>query len=107
MEKKELPPCVPRTDESPPHTHGAVMRWQAPFYDLGCALVGLGRRFREETLRRAALEPGERVLDVGCGTGVLTRLAAEAVGEAGEVIGIDPALRMIAAARRLGVLGGT
>ena len=76
------------------------MRWQAPFYDAGCALIGLGRRFRQETLRHAALKPGEWVLDVGCGTGVLTRLAAEAVRPNGEVIGIDPAPRMIAVARR-------
>ncbi len=86
--------------ESVPRTRGAVMRWQAPFYDAGCALIGLGRKFRQETLRHAALQPGERVLDVGCGTGVLTRLAAQAVGPAGSVVGLDPAPRMIAVARR-------
>lgn len=81
-------------------TRGAVMNWQAPFYDFGCRLVGLGERFRAQTLCYAALRPGERVLDVGCGTGVLTRLAAAAVGPSGQAIGIDPAPRMIAVARR-------
>lgn len=75
------------------------MNWQAPFYDLGCELIGLGRGFRLETLRHAALKPGETVLDVGCGTGVLTRLAAEAVGPMGQAVGIDPAPNMIAVAR--------
>lgn len=91
----------PRRQELTPKTHGAVMNWQAPFYDLGCVLVGLGKWFRRETLRHAELIPGERVLDVGCGTGVLTRQAAEAVGPSGAVIGIDPAPKMIKAARRV------
>jgi ubiquinone/menaquinone biosynthesis C-methylase UbiE len=104
--------------EPAPATRGAVMNWQAPFYDLGCRLVGLGPRFRRWTLNHAALRAGERVLDVGCGTGVLTRLAAESVGGAGEgasgtsmsraprlapvgeAIGIDPGAAMIAVARR-------
>ncbi|MBI4714979.1 MAG: methyltransferase domain-containing protein [Nitrospirae bacterium] len=73
--------------------------WLAPFYDRYCSKVGLGPKFREETLRHAALRPGERVLDVGCGTGVLTRLAARTVGSEGSVVGIDPYPKMIQIAR--------
>jgi ubiquinone/menaquinone biosynthesis C-methylase UbiE len=86
--------------EPAPATRGAVMSGSAPFYDLGCRLVGLGQRFRRWTLNHAALRAGEQVLDVGCGTGVLTHLAAQAVGETGEAIGIDPGPAMIAVARR-------
>lgn len=83
-------------DEPSAHTQGMTMNWAAPFYDLYCPAVGLGRGFRAQTLSYAAIRPGERILDVGCGTGVLTRLAAEAAGSA---TGIDPAARMIQVAR--------
>ena len=84
----------PRTE-----THGLPLNWLAPVYDRLFSTFGLGPAFRETTLRHAALKPGERVLDVGCGTGVLTRLTAEVVGEKGHVIGIDPATKMISIAK--------
>lgn len=52
-----------------------------------------------ELVRLADLRPGERVLDVGCGTGVVTRLAAERVGDDGAVAGLDINPAMLAVAR--------
>lgn len=91
----------------PPRTEGVTMGWAAPVYDWYCPKLGLGEAFRRETLRHAALQPGERVLDVGCGTGVLTRLAAQAVGPDGMVIGVDAAPAMIAMARRQATASGS
>lgn len=48
----------------------------------------------------AALAPGERVLDVACGTGLVSLAAARAVGAQGSVLGVDIAEQMVAAARR-------
>lgn len=49
---------------------------------------------------RAAPRPGERALDVACGTGVVTRLAAERMGS-GRVVGLDINAGMLAVARSL------
>lgn len=48
----------------------------------------------------ASLAPGERVLDVACGTGLATFAAARAVAPGGEVVGVDLSGRMIELARR-------
>ncbi|WP_315806882.1 MULTISPECIES: class I SAM-dependent methyltransferase [unclassified Bradyrhizobium] len=50
-------------------------------------------------LEPLALKPGERVLDVGAGTGRLAEFAAHLVGPGGRVVGIDPLESRIAIAR--------
>lgn len=50
-------------------------------------------------LDMAALRPGERVLDIACGTGLVSLRAAAAVGPAGAVVGTDISEGMVQAAR--------
>jgi len=56
-----------------------------------------------KTIRRMELRPGERVLDLGCGSGWATRLLARLVGEGpdgfGQVVGLDVSDEMIREAR--------
>lgn len=59
-----------------------------------------------ELVERAALERGERVLDLACGTGVVARLAAPRVGLTGQVIGLDLNEGMLAVARTLPTTSG-
>jgi SAM-dependent methyltransferase len=59
--------------------------------------VALRRRF----LRRLGIARGERVLEVGCGSGVVLRDLARLVGRSGRVAGIDPSRRAVTAARAL------
>jgi SAM-dependent methyltransferase len=60
----------------------------------------------KDLIRAADLRPGERVLDVACGTGLIARLAAEQVGPNGAVTGIDLAADMIDVAKSVPPLAG-
>jgi ubiquinone/menaquinone biosynthesis C-methylase UbiE len=51
-------------------------------------------------LKLVAIQPGDRVLDVACGTGLVTFRVAEAVGANGHVVGIDISGEMVENARR-------
>jgi cyclopropane fatty-acyl-phospholipid synthase-like methyltransferase len=56
---------------------------------------------REEYVRLLAVSPGERVLDVGCGTGAATRTLAQRVGPSGRVTGVDPSGALLKITREL------
>jgi SAM-dependent methyltransferase len=58
-------------------------------------------RLRRRFLRFVPIRPGQRVLEVGCGSGVVVRDVAAVVGPRGEVVGVDPSRRMLEAARAL------
>ena len=70
----------------------------APVYDFmnGAMSLGLDRRWRRMTAQ-AVVRPGDRVLDVCCGTGDLAIADREA---GGDVVGLDFSERMLARARR-------
>ena len=59
----------------------------------------------EDLVEAASIQPGERVLDVACGTGVVTRLAAKRAGPEGKVAGLDVSPPMLAVARSLAPTG--
>ena len=84
------------------HAHGDDPFARPGRYDLVSEFLFVGRRrsaFRR-LIAAAGVQPGQRVLDVGCGTGYFAGLLARAVGRSGMVIGIDPAVAMIEHARR-------
>ena len=97
----------PSARTAPVETKGKVIRW-ARFYDLATWLMSFGREpgIRRMTIELAGIVEGERVLDVGCGTGTLAIAARRPTGPAGEVHGIDPSAEMIAVAREKAAKAG-
>lgn len=83
---------------------------QKTYSDAAQAYEVAARRYWEflstRTVERLALEPGDAVLDVACGTGPATVAAAQAVGPSGHVHAVDYADGMLAIAReKVGALG--
>lgn len=76
-------------------------RW-TPLHDMMLQWLFLGREqaVRRRTIEIAAVQPGDRVLDVGCGSGALTQAALAQVGPQGEVCGLDIGPEMIERAQR-------
>ena len=58
-------------------------------------------RLRRRFLRFLPVRRGDRVLEVGCGSGVVVRDLAALVGRRGEVVGVDRSRTVLSAARRL------
>jgi len=86
---------------SGPETTGATIHW-ASQYDLFTGLMGLGvnRPNSRMVIELAKIKAGDRVLDVGCGTGNLTLTAKLYAGASGSVCGIDPSPEMIDVAQK-------
>lgn len=76
------------------------MRWYDAFshvYDL--AIERVYAPYRQRVVEAAALQHGDRVLDLACGTGPNLPHLQRAVGPQGRVLGIDPSAGMLARAR--------
>jgi SAM-dependent methyltransferase len=88
----------------------AIQAWDGPLYDrfvrfrhivvAGLAIHG------EEALRLFPPQPGQRVLDIGCGFGDTTQDIARMVGPEGEAVGVDAAARFMEDAREEAAAAG-
>ena len=85
-------------------TASRVIHW-ARRYDWFTRALPFVRKIRAKLLELAAPAPGERVLDVGCGTGVLAIAIKSRVG-AGDVHGIDASPEMIEVAKEKAAQAG-
>lgn len=87
--------------KSGPQTSGVTIH-SASEYDFHTNLMGLGvnRSNSRMVVEMARIRPGDKVLDVGCGSGNLTLTARKYVGPSGSAYGIDAAPEMIDVARK-------
>jgi len=86
---------------SGPQTTGAVLHMGARYDHLSGLLgTGVNGRNSKMIIEMAKIKPGDKVLDVGCGTGSLTLTAKSYAGPSGSVYGIDASPEMIDAARK-------
>ncbi|MEU5980136.1 methyltransferase domain-containing protein [Streptomyces sp. NPDC047315] len=83
-----------------PAAPGAIGRARAYAAVTAVAFAGRRRSTYGRLVRLGGARPGDRVLDVGCGTGYLTDLLARAVAPGGTATGLDPAPAMVDYARR-------
>lgn len=94
---------APSSEAAAPQTRGRTLDHAAAVYDLLAPVMTLGQegRYRKLAIRLLGLSGEERVLDIGCGTGILTRQIAQRLSGAGAcAVGLDAAPKMIAVARR-------
>src|SRR5512137_1880340 len=91
------------TLQNPPvkKQEGQMGNW-ARYYDFVMVLMTFGRekKLRQMEISQARIKPGDRVLEIGSGTGTLSIAAKAQAGASGEVYGIDIAPEMVEVASR-------
>ena len=97
--------CLPKPPGDPARqTSGRTLDHVARVYDLiePLMMFGLDAVIRREVITLLALKGSEKILDVGCGTGTLTRQIARTLSDTDRscVVGVDAATAMIDVARR-------
>ncbi len=85
-------------------TRGRTLDHAASVYDYLEPILMLGKegRYDQQIISLLDIQPGHRVLDLGCGTGVLTRAIGDRLDDqkGGIAVGIDAAAKMIDVARK-------
>jgi len=77
------------------------MKWYdliAPIYDK--AIRSLYLPYRRKVVKSLQLEPGQTVLDLGCGSGLNFELIMEGIGSQGKLIGVDFSIKMLKLAQK-------
>jgi demethylmenaquinone methyltransferase/2-methoxy-6-polyprenyl-1,4-benzoquinol methylase len=90
------------TEEQKPDFVNQLFDRGAQYYD-GIASWGFlrtGSRYRRDVLSRHGLRAGQRLLDVGCGTGLVALEAVKILGSAENITCLDPSGGMLSVARR-------
>lgn len=94
------PPPVHGSDTSAPEAMLALYRARAAHYDDELTPF---EPLRQAAIERLQLQPGQTVLDMGCGTGLSFAPLLQRLGPRGHIVGIEPCPDMLAHARvRLG-----
>ena len=77
------------------------LRILTPFYDFIQRWIVRDKRYKSRLIEQAQIQPGMRVMDLGCGTGTLTIMAKQAQPNA-EVVGLDadPEMLKVALAKK-------
>jgi SAM-dependent methyltransferase len=79
--------------------------WLTPLYDPVLKWLFRESRFKARLVEQAQIQPGHRVLDLGCGTGTLTILVKQRHPET-EVVGLDVDARVLEIARKKAAKAG-
>ncbi|HTL68547.1 MAG TPA: class I SAM-dependent methyltransferase [Lacunisphaera sp.] len=89
------------TPEAKPEYVNRLFDQGAKHYDavVDWGFLHSGSSYRRRALRRHGLLPGDRLLDVACGTGLVAVEAAELLGSAQGITCLDPSAGMLAIAR--------
>jgi ubiquinone/menaquinone biosynthesis C-methylase UbiE len=80
-------------------------KWLTPLYDPLLKWVMREEIFKRQLIEQAQIHPGDRVLDLGCGTGTLTLMIKQVHPQA-EVTGLDADREVLALARQKTVRAG-
>ena len=99
MSSPERPPASGPTATRSTFTPALAYSVLTPAYDTALEVLGFGRSFKAAVAELADVQPGEVVLDLGCGTGTLLQALVARQSKA-RFTGIDPDPKVLSMARR-------